>query len=144
MTKYILKTQINDGGVLDFINTVTDETKRNDCLRIINMMRAVTGEEPKMWGTAIVGFGSYHYKYASGHEGDMCRMGFSPRKAALTLYMAPYYAEQSKEISRLGKFKLGKGCIYIKKLSDVDTDVLMELMKGSLIYMQKLRDEGRI
>lgn len=126
-----LKTKVNDDSVTSFLSTIEDGQKRQDCYAIVDMMRQITGEEPKMWGKAIVGFGSYHYKYESGHEGDMAVISFSPRKANITLYLSAYFIMQTPLVQNLGKFKHGKGCLYINKLSDVNTDVLKELIRQS-------------
>ena len=144
MAKYELKTKVNDADVMQFLRSIEDETKRNDSLELIDLMQEVTGKPPKMWGGAIIGFGSYHYKYESGHEGDMCILGFSPRKAALTLYIAPYYTQHTEAFNTLGKFKTGKGCVYIKKLEDVDRKVLKTILKGSWKFLVQLRSEGKI
>ena len=98
-------------------------------------MQEISGYEPKMWGTSIIGFGSYHYKYDSGREGDMCRIGFSPRAQSLTLYMITGYSESSDDLARLGKHKTGKSCLYIKRLSDVDEDVLRDMIQKDLDKM---------
>ena len=121
-----LKTKKNDASVKDFLNFIEDEQKRKDCFEIAKMMEKATGQKPKMWGPAIVGFGEYHYVYASGHEGDMCRIGFSPRKQNITLYIMQ--GLDSPLFKKLGKFKTSKACLYIKKLADVDTNVLQALI----------------
>lgn len=101
------------------------------------MLERITGESPKMWGPSIIGFGSYHYKYDSGHEGDMCRLGFSPRKAELVLYVLTEDPGQTEKLTRLGKHKTGKSCLYIKKLADVDMAVLEEIATDALSYMNR-------
>ena len=121
-----LKTKKNDASVDDFLNFIEDEQKRKDCFEIAKMMEKATNQKPKMWGSSIVGFGEYHYVYASGHEGDMCRIGFSPRKQNITLYIMQSF--DSPLFKKLGKFKTSKACLYIKKLADVDTKVLQELI----------------
>ncbi len=121
-----LKTKKNDASVDDFLNFIEDEQKRKDCFEIAKMMEKATKQKPKMWGSSIVGFGEYHYIYASGHEGDMCRIGFSPRKQNITLYIMQVV--DSPLFKKLGKFKTSKACLYIKKLADVDTKVLQELI----------------
>ncbi|MEP2772409.1 MAG: DUF1801 domain-containing protein [Fulvivirga sp.] len=131
-----LKTKENDASVKDFINTVEDEQKRKDCFRLIDMMQDITGEEAKMWGTSIVGFGTYHYKYDSGREGDFMTVGFSPRKQALTLYIMAGFSNYDDLMQRLGKFKTGKSCLYVKKLEDVDEKVLRELIKSSVKFIK--------
>jgi Domain of unknown function (DU1801) len=131
------KTTENTNSVTDFINTVANETKRNDCFHIIELMQKQTGFEAKMWGGAIVGFGSYHYKYESGREGDAPLIGFSPRANAITLYLAAGFDKKEELLEKFGKHKTGGGCIYIKKLDDVDMKVLKEMIKISVAYMKK-------
>ena len=126
-----LKTKINDASVEEFLNAVEDEQKRKDCLEIIKIMKQASKQEPKMWGTAIIGFGSYHNKYESGREGDMMQIGFSPRKQNITLYIGLGYDLENPLLKKLGKHTTGKGCLYIKKLTDVDTNVLQELVNES-------------
>jgi hypothetical protein len=132
-----LKTQLNDASVTDFLNSVEDEQKKKDSFEIMKMMKQVTKAEPKMWGTSIVGFGTYHYKGASGREGDWMLIGFSPRKQNLTLYIMPGFERYPELMKKLGKHTTGKSCLYIKRLSDVDMDVLKELMAESVKVMQK-------
>jgi hypothetical protein len=132
-----LKTQLNDASVTDFLNSVEDEQKKKDSFEIMKMMKQVTRAEPKMWGTSIVGFGTYHYKGASGREGDWMLIGFSPRKQNLTLYIMPGFERYPELMKKLGKHTTGKSCLYIKRLSDVDMDVLKELMAESVKVMQK-------
>ena len=126
-----LKTKQNDASVEEFLNTIPNETRRKDCFTILELMRQVTQAEPKMWGSNIIGFGQDHYKYESGREGDWFLVGFSPRKQNLTLYLT-YGLEQNEDLlRRLGKHKIGKACLYINKLSDVDMDALRELVERS-------------
>lgn len=132
-----LKTKLNDASVDDFINTVPDEQIRADCFEIIKIMKQVTKAEPKMWGSSIVGFGSYHYKGASGREGDWMLVGFSPRKQNLTLYIMAGFDRYEALLKKLGKFSTGKSCLYIKKLADVDKKVLKELVSESVQFMKK-------
>lgn len=134
---YELKTKLNDASVKKFLNDVKDKQKREDSFKIVDMMRKITKESPKMWGPSIVGFGKYHYKYESGHEGDMCITGFSPRKNALTIYILPGFLKYDPLMKKLGKYKTGKSCLYIKNLDDVDTKVLKELISESVKYMKK-------
>jgi hypothetical protein len=117
------KTKPTEVSVADFLDK-TAGTARQDCNTLMAIMEKVTGEKPKMWGASIVGFGQYHYKYASGHEGDICITGFSPRKANLSLYVLAGAEGQSDLLAKLGKHKASKGCLYIKKLDDVNLDVL--------------------
>ena len=132
-----LKTKLNKASVEKFLNSVKDEQKRQDSFKILEMMKKITKEEPKMWGPSIIGFGKYHYKYASGHEGDMCMAGFSPRKEALTIYILPGFEKNKSVMEKLGKYKTGKSCLYIKKLDDVDTNVLRQLISNSYKYMKQ-------
>ncbi|MEQ9379074.1 MAG: DUF1801 domain-containing protein [Imperialibacter sp.] len=134
---YELKTKVNDVSVEGFLNKVEDEKKRNDAFEVLKLMKEVTGEKPKMWGSSIVGFGTYRYKYASGQEGDWMITGFSPRKTSLTLYIMPGFGRYEELMQKLGKYKTGKSCLYINKLTDVDIDVLKTLVKESVDYMNK-------
>ena len=131
-----LKTKLTDASVEAFLNTLEDESKRKDAQTILQMMQDVTGEAPRMWGNSIVGFGSYRYKYASGKEGDWMLTGFSPRKQNLTLYIMSGFEINADIMSRLGKHTTGKGCLYIKKLKDVDQTVLRELITQSVEHMR--------
>lgn len=131
-----VKTKVNDASVEAFLNGVEDEKKRRDSFAVLQLMQEVTGEEPKMWGPSIVGFGSYHYKYASGREGDWMLTGFSPRKQALTLYIMAGFKRYEELMARLGKYKTGKSCLYVKKLEDVDLPTLRELVRGSVEHMR--------
>ena len=136
-----LKTQRNDGDVQAFLNSVENEKRREDAFVVLDLMRRVTGLEPEMWGGSIVGFGSYHYRYASGREGDWFKAGFSPRKQALTLYMMAGTSKHQELYDRLGKFTTGKSCLYIKRLEDIDLDVLEELVAASAAYVEE-SEEG--
>ncbi len=132
-----LKTRVNEASVTGFLNSIEDEQKRNDSFEIARMMEKITKEEPKMWGASIVGFGSYHYKYESGREGDMLTIGFSPRKQNITLYIPGGLENYQGWLKKLGKYSTGKGCLYIKRLSDVDVNVLKELMTESMKMKKK-------
>lgn len=134
MAKAELKTKENEASVEDFLNKIADESIREDCQKISQMMKKASGKEPKMWGTSIVGFDQYHYKYESGREGDMCRIGFSPRKQNLTVYIVDGFEKYENLMSKLGKYKIGKSCLYFKKLSDIDEGVLNELIELSVKY----------
>ncbi len=134
---YELKTKKNDADVLKFLQAVEPEQKRQDSFELLEIMQEVTGEEAAMWGGSIVGFGKYSYTYPSGHSGEMCRTGFSPRKRNLVVYNIAEFDRSDELMSRLGKHKTGKSCLYINRLSDVDVDVLRELIKGSLDVMQE-------
>jgi len=122
------KTKLNKCSVTDFVNAVEHPMRRENTLEVLQFMRKVSGEEPKMWGDSLVGFGHYHYKYASGREGEWFILGLSPRKANLTLYIMPGYQDLSAYLERLGKHKIGKCCLYINKLTDIDMAVLEELL----------------
>jgi len=135
MANYELKTKLNDSSVMEFINLVEPEQKRLDAFEIIDLMSEVTGEEPKMWGTNIVGFGQYHYKYASGQEGDFMAIGFSPRKAKHSLYIMGGFDRYRELMEKLGKFKTGKSCLYVTKLKDIDKEVLKVIVKESVEYI---------
>jgi len=126
-----IKTTLNEASVEEFLSKIEDEQKRRDCFEILKIMQKVTKKEPKMWGPAIIGFGSYHYKYESGREGDMPQIGFSPRKQNLTLYIGVGDNSDNPLLKKLGKYTTGKVCLYIKKLADVDRSVLQELIADS-------------
>lgn len=130
-----LKTKQTDASVDDFLSAFPEET-RKDCYEILKMMKQATKAEPKMWGMSIVGFGSYHYKYASGREGDWMLTAFSPRKQNLTIYLMSGFERFGDLLKKLGKHSLGKGCLYIKRLSDVDKKVLKELIVESVKVMK--------
>lgn len=130
-----LKTQPNDPKVEDYLNTVEPQQKREDCFAILKLMQEVTGEPPKMWGSIIVGFGQYHYKYESGREADWFITGFASRSKNITLYIMAGFDNYDELMRKLGKHSTGKSCLYIKKLEDVDQAVLRELVKQSLEYM---------
>lgn len=131
-----LKTKITKASVDKFLRSIKDEQARADCIKIAELMQKVTKTEPKMWGASIVGFGSYHYKGKSGREGDWFLTGFSPRKQALTLYLMGGFDDQAELLAKLGKYSTGKGCLYIKKLADVDPKVLKELVSRSVKKMK--------
>ena len=125
------KTQPTDASVDGFLASIDDETRRRDCEALRDLMREVTGEEPKMWGLSMVGFGTYHYRYATGREGDWPLTGFSPRKRDLTVYVMAGFDRYEELMARLGKHSTGKSCLYLKRLDDVDLDVLRELVARS-------------
>ncbi len=129
------KTKKTDVSVEGFLNKLADATQREDAFTILKMMRNITGLEPKMWGPSIVGFGACHYKYDSGHEGDCALIGFSPRKGQMSLYFLPGLVRFEKYLKKLGKHKTGKACLYIRKLVDVDLDVLGEMIKVAFTQM---------
>jgi hypothetical protein len=134
---YEQKTKPTELSVQSFVEKVADAPVREDCLALIRMMKKITGSEPKMWGPSIIGFGQYHYKYVSGHEGDICMVGFSPRKQNISLYVLAGFAGQDKLLEKIGKHKAGKGCLYIKKLEDIDQDILEKLIIGSIDFLKK-------
>lgn len=137
------KMKPTPASVEAFLNGVEDETKRADCYALLALMREVTGEEPRMWGDAIVGFGSYHYRYASGREGDSLLTGFSPRKQNLTIYITAGFDAYDELLDRLGRFKIGKSCLYVKRLDDVDRNVLRDLVRESVEHMAAANEPGR-
>ncbi len=131
------KTQATRAGVKKFLSGVLPAKRREDGLRLLDIMTEITGVKPKMWGSSIIGFGSYHYQYDSGREGDSLRTGFSPRKTALTVYIMGGFPRHESLMKKLGKYKTGKSCLYINKLEDVDEKVLRQLIKASWDHMQK-------
>jgi len=131
-----LKTKQNNASVATFLGAIEDKQQRSDAKKLSTMMRAATGSRAKMWGTAIVGFGSYHYKYASGREGDWPIIGYSPRKQNMSIYIMAGFSSCDKLMAKLGKHKTGKSCLYIKRLNDVDETVLRKLIDRSVKYMQ--------
>lgn len=136
-----LKTAPNDLSVTDFLDSVEDEQKRQDSYTLLETMQRLSGAEPIMWGSSIIGFGNYRYRYKSGREGDWFLTGFSPRKNALTLYLMGGLEQQAELLEKLGKYKRGKGCLYIKKLSEVDTDVLEEMIALGIRKLQEQDQE---
>ncbi len=130
------KTKPHNASVPAFLKAVENERRRRDALTVNELMKRITGEKPTMWGPTMVGFGNYHYKYDSGHEGDYFLTGFSPRKANLVLYIMPGYGQFDDIMARLGKHKTGKCCLYINKLDDIDLDVLEELIEKSVAWMR--------
>jgi hypothetical protein len=126
------KTRPTDADVTAFLTSVENDTRRQDALALDALFRRVTGWSPRMWGPTMVGYGQYHYRYETGREGDFLATGFSPRKASLSVYIMPGYQDYAPILERLGKHKLGKSCLYINKLADVDTDVLEELIRAGL------------
>ena len=131
------KTQKTNENVALFLSSIEEEQKREDCQCLMEMMQEITQAPPNMWGTSIVGFGEYHYKYKSGREGDWFLTGFAPRKQALTLYLMCDLSHDGLDFNGLGKYKKGKGCLYIKRLSDVDKDVLKRIVKDSIKIIEQ-------
>lgn len=137
-----LKTKPTEQSVEKFLQGVSPEQKRRDCLTLVELMRQITGSEPRMWGSSLVGFGSYHYKYASGHEGDSFLTGFSPRKQNLTLYIMAGFDRYDDLMQRLGKYTTGKSCLYVKRLADIDLPTLSELIRQSVNTMTQTYPPG--
>lgn len=132
-----LKTKKNEASVTDFIESVADEAKKQDSFKLLEIFKEATGDEPKMWGASIVGYGSYHYKSSrSTQEGDWPLTGFSPRKQSITIYIMPGFDKYKKELAQLGKYKTSVSCLYIKKLADVDLDVLKKIITDSAKVMK--------
>jgi hypothetical protein len=131
-----LKTRENDSSVEDFLNSVADVNKRADCFKLLEVMQRSTGYPARMWGDSIVGFGSYHYKYASGHEGDAALTGFSPRKQNLTIYITTGFEGFQPLLEKLGKFTTSKACLYLKSMADIDLAVLQQLIGQSVEKMK--------
>ena len=131
-----LKTKQTNASVKDFLNQIPDEERRKDCIAVAKIMEEITGTKPKMWGPSIVGFGSYHYKYESGREGDWMITGFSPRKKDLTLYIMMGFEKHPELMKQLGKHSTGKSCLYIKRLSDIHLPTLKKLIKQSVKQLQ--------
>ena len=132
-----LKTKPTDASVKDFLNQITDKQRRDDCFAIAKLMEEATGAKAKMWGPSIVGFGTFHYKYESGREGDWLLTGFSPRKNELTLYLMMGFEKHRELMLQLGKYKTGKSCLYIKRLDDIHVPTLKKLLKASLKQLRE-------
>ncbi|CAM3477402.1 YdhG-like domain-containing protein [Flavobacterium longum] len=132
------KTTENENSVPDFLQSVTDAQQRQDSEKLVEIFSAQTGFKAKMWGTAIIGFGSYHYKYDSGREGDAPLAGFSPRKGKIALYFSSKYDGREALMAKLGKHQTAKACVYVKKLSDIDTDILKKMIAASVKHMQSI------
>lgn len=137
MGGYVLKNGENAGSVKDFLASIEDDQKRKDCKKIASMMAKLSGKRAKMWGKTMVGYGKYEYTYASGHSGEFFRLGFSPRANAITLYIMSGFTKYDSLMNKLGKYKTGKSCLYIKKLEDIDEKVLEKLIIESLKFMEK-------
>ena len=139
MAKAENKTQVTTVDPVEFIKTVESDKRRADAETLLSFFNRITGMKPQMWGPSLIGYGRYHYKYESGREGDMLLTGFSPRKQNLSLYIMPGYqfGNMEEKLNRLGKHKLGKACLYINKLADVDMDVLEEIVLDGIAYMHE-------
>lgn len=132
------KTTLNKNSVSKFLNAIEDPQRRKDAKAVAKLMQEITGHKPAMWGSSIVGFDAYHYKYDSGREGDMCAVGFSPRKNALTLYIMPGYQDFGDLLEKLGPHKIGKSCLYLKKLDDVHLPTLKKIIKKGYKDLKKM------
>ena len=132
-----LKTKPNNQSVVNFLKGITDEQKRRDCFALLDIMKQITKTQPKMWGSSVVGFGSYHYRYESGREGDWFLTGFSPRKQNLTLYIMAGFEQYDELLKKLGKHTTGKACLYVKRLEDIDLPTLKNLIRQSVRHMTK-------
>ena len=128
-----LKTKPTAASAREFVASLKDESRRRDCLELLELMEQISGEPPRMWGASIVGFGKYRYRYASGRSGTWFRVGFASRKTALTLYFMLALDRQAERLAALGKHKRGKSCVYVKQLADVETSVLVELIRASCV-----------
>ena len=133
-----IKTKATKASVAGYVAAIDDAERRADCKQLIKLMTGITGKPAKMWGASIVGFDSYHYKYASGHEGEMCLAGFSSRKPNLTIYIMSGSAAQKRLLAKLGKHKVSKACLYVRRLADIDMDVLRELIANSMAAVRQL------
>ncbi|MED3574841.1 DUF1801 domain-containing protein [Cytobacillus praedii] len=134
---YELKTKETDNSVIEFIEAVENPKKREDAYKLLDIFKETTGFEAKMWGPSIIGFGSYHYKYESGHEGDAPLVGFSPRKAKISLYFAPGEKKREQLLKNFGKHTTGKACVYINKIADINENVLIELINESVKFLKE-------
>jgi len=132
------KTRATKASVDAYLAAIGDEARRQDCEALVALMRQVTTYDPVMWGSSIVGFGSYHYRYDSGHEGDACLVGFSSRKGDISIYLMAGFAGQDELLARLGRHRMGKACLYVRRLSDIDVGVLRALVAGSVAEMNRL------
>jgi hypothetical protein len=135
---YELKTKENDRSVLEFIENVESPKKREDAYKLLDIFTEATGYQAKMWGPSIIGFGKYHYKYETGHEGDAPLVGFSPRKAKISLYFATGDSNRDEVLARFGKHTSGKACVYINKVADIDVEVLKEMIHQSVKFLTDL------
>ncbi|MEA2694124.1 MAG: hypothetical protein QOJ16_3511 [Acidobacteriota bacterium] len=136
------KTKATEASVESYLSAIADDARRKDCEALAKLMTQATQEQPKMWGTSIVGFGSYHYKYESGREGDSCLTGFSSRKGDISVYLLASFPRREELLSKLGKHKTGKGCLYVRRLSDVDLEVLEQLIAGSVAERKRRYAQG--
>lgn len=140
---YELKTKQTDNSVIEFIEEVDNPKKREDAYKLLDLFSETTGYPARMWGPSIIGFGSYHYQYASGHEGDAALVGFSPRKSKISLYFATGSPGKEDLLQRFGKHTAGKACVYINKVGDIDTGVLQELIRESVAFLRETYPDDR-
>ena len=131
------KTVQNKSSVKVFLRSLDNAKRREDCVAVMDIMESITGEAPAMWGTSIIGFGSYHYLYESGREGDMCMIGLSPRKQSLVLYIMAGFGDYDELLTKLGKFKTGRACLYVNKIEDIHLPTLKKLIRASFRHMKK-------
>jgi hypothetical protein len=136
------KTKATEVPVESYLSAIEDEARRKDCVALAKLMTRATKQKPKMWGPSIVGFGSYHYKYESGREGDSCLTGFSSRKGDISVYLTASFAGREELLEKLGKHKMAKGCLYVRKLSDVDPKVLEQLIVRSVAERKRHHSRG--
>jgi hypothetical protein len=139
---YELKTKQNENSVLEFIESIDNEKKREDAWRLLDIFTEETGFPAKMWGPSMIGFGSYHYKYKTGHESDSFLAGFSPRKAKISLYFAPGDNQREELLKKFGKHTTGKACVYINKVNDIDENILRKLIQASVSFLKKTYPGG--
>ncbi|MCM3086491.1 DUF1801 domain-containing protein [Bhargavaea ginsengi] len=139
---YEQKTKPSDSSVIELIEQIEHPRKKEDAYRFLDLFTETTGREAVMWGPSIIGFGKYHYQYATGHEGDAPLVGFSPRKAKISLYVTVDNSEREEQLSRLGKHTSGKSCVYVNKLDDIDQDVLKEIILSSITFLEKTYPDG--
>ncbi|MED3963621.1 DUF1801 domain-containing protein [Niallia taxi] len=138
---YELKTKETENSVIEYIEAIDSVKKREDAYKLVDIFAETTNYSPKMWGPSIIGFGAYHYKYATGHEGDAPLVGFSPRKAKISLYFAPGEQKREELLKHFGKHTTGKACVYINKVADIDIDVLKELITSSVKFLRETYPE---
>ncbi|MBP3041436.1 DUF1801 domain-containing protein [Bacillaceae bacterium Marseille-Q3522] len=138
---YELKTKETDNSVIEFIENIDNTRKREDAYQLLDIFSETTGLKAKMWGPSMIGFGRYHYKYKSGHEGESFLAGFSPRKSAISLYLMMEGEKREQLLNKIGKYRSGKACVYVNKLADVEIEVLKEMIQESVNYLQKLYPE---
>ncbi len=136
------KTKPTDVSVADHLAAIADEARRADCATLDKLMRKVTRHKPRMWGPTIIGYGRYHYTYASGHSGESCLTGFAPRKGDISIYFSPEYPDRDALLARLGKHKMGVSCLYVRRLSDIDLGVLEQMVSASVAEVKRRYGEA--